>query len=212
MKYKIIATGSTGNAVIIGGKILIDCGVTFKRLKAVCDDIELVLLTHIHLDHFKPNTIKKLSEERPTLKFVCCDWLEQNLLDCGIDKKNIDVLQIGKWYKYAEVNICPVKLYHNVPNCGYRLFFGKEKVFYATDTCTLAGISARNYDLYMVEANYNLEELIERINKKTLIGKYAYEKNVPRNHLSIPECNEFLQRNAGENSECVYLHQHIDRT
>ena len=33
MNYKIISSCSTGNAVIIRDVILIDCGVTFKRLE-----------------------------------------------------------------------------------------------------------------------------------------------------------------------------------
>ena len=33
MNYKIIASCSSGNAVIIRDSILIDCGVTFKKLQ-----------------------------------------------------------------------------------------------------------------------------------------------------------------------------------
>lgn len=48
MEYEIIATGSTGNAVVVDKHILIDVGVPFKTLKNVYKDIKLVLLTHIH--------------------------------------------------------------------------------------------------------------------------------------------------------------------
>ena len=96
MTYNIISTGSQGNAVAINDVILIDCGVSFKALAAVCKGIKLVLLTHSHNDHFKVSTIKKLAFERPTLRFACCDWLINNLVECGVDKKNIDVLEIGK--------------------------------------------------------------------------------------------------------------------
>ena len=52
--YNIISTGSQGNAVVIEHKILIDCGVSFKALAAEYRTLKLVLLTHIHSDHFHP--------------------------------------------------------------------------------------------------------------------------------------------------------------
>ena len=52
INYEIISTGSKGNAVVLDNRILIDCGVTFKKLMAVYRDIDIVLLTHIHSDHF----------------------------------------------------------------------------------------------------------------------------------------------------------------
>lgn len=206
--YNIISTGSKGNAVVIGGTILIDCGVPFSALKSVYRDIKIVLLTHIHVDHFKHSTIRLLANARPTLRFACGKHLVNDLLESGVNPVNIDVLQIGKKYDYGAFAVVPVKLYHNVENIGYRLFLGQEKVFYATDTSTLAGITAKNYDLYMVEANYELEKLIEALNEKSKNGEYAYEMNVLRNHLSKADCDEWLSMNKGKNSRYVYLHQH----
>lgn len=206
--YNIISTGSKGNAVVIGGTILVDCGVPFSALKSVYRDIKIVLLTHIHVDHFRHSTIRMLAHKRPTLRFACGKHLVNDLLKSGVNSLNIDVLEIGKKYDYGEFKLVPVKLYHNVPNVGYRLFIGQEKVFYATDTSTLAGITAKNYDLYMVEANYEPEKLIEAINEKAQRGEYAYEMNVLRNHLSKPDCDEWISNNKGKKSKWVYLHQH----
>lgn len=207
--YNIISTGSKGNAVVIGGIILVDCGVPFSALSGVYRDIKIVLLTHIHVDHFKHQTIRKLAEERPTLRFACCKWLVNDLIMSGVNPANIDVLNIGEKYDYGLFKTIPVKLYHNVPNCGYRLYFGDKKVFYATDTSSLAGITAKNYDLYMVEANYELEKLINSANEKAKKGEYAYECEVLRNHLSKADCDEFINANRGPHSKYVYLHQHL---
>ena len=89
MNYNIISTGSQGNAVVLNDIILIDCGVTFKALKSVYKDIKLVLLTHIHIDHFNKTTIRTLAKERPTLRFACCKWLVADLLECDVPKSNI---------------------------------------------------------------------------------------------------------------------------
>lgn len=73
--FNIISTGSKGNAVIINSGIMIDCGVPFKALKNHYRLLKLVLLTHIHSDHFNRATIKKLAFERPSLRFGVPEWL-----------------------------------------------------------------------------------------------------------------------------------------
>lgn len=211
MNYKIISSCSTGNATVIRDIILIDCGVTFKRLEKYYKNLKLVLLTHIHSDHFKKETIKKLAQERPTLRFACCEWLLNPLLECGVLRKNIDVLQIGTKYDYKLFKIVPIKLYHDVPQCGYRVLFDNYKVIYMTDTKTVEGISAKNYDLYLIEGNYENEELEERIRKKQEEQQYCYEYRARHTHLSKGQASDFLLQNMGKNSEYVFMHEHVER-
>ena len=212
MKYNIMCTGSIGNAVVINNNIIIDCGVSFAKFKGFYKSVQLVLLTHIHTDHFNKTTIKKLAEERPTLRFGCCEWLVDDLIKCGVNKKNIDVYEIGKKYNYSNnMSISPVLLYHDVPQCGYRVFIGNEKLIYCTDTNSVEGISAKNYNYYLIEANYKEEEIKERIKTKEVLGQYCYEKDVILNHLSKEKCDKFLYDNMGNNSKYEYMHIHIDR-
>lgn len=96
--YNIIATGSKGNAVVIEHEILIDCGVPFKALAAEWKTLKLVLLTHIHCDHFQPSTLRLLASNRPTLRFACCDWLCKPLVDAGVPISQIDVLTPGTMF------------------------------------------------------------------------------------------------------------------
>ena len=121
------------------------------------------------------------------------------------------MLEIGKKYDYGAFQISPIKLYHDVENCGYRLYFDNERVLYATDTATLDGISAVGYDWYFIEANYTEEDLRERIAKKEADGGYIYEYSVPKRHLSKEQCDSFFEKNATEDSKLVYLHQHEGR-
>ena len=206
MNYKIINSGSDGNCTIIESKIAIDMGVSFKKLSPYFKDLKLVLLTHIHCDHFNKATIKKLAKERPTLRFGCCEWLVQDLIDCGIDKRNIDVYKIGIKYNYTQFKIVPLKLYHDVPQCGYRIFIDDYKIIYATDTKTLDGITAPNYDYYFIEANYdNDEELHNRA-----INNY-YESRVKNTHLSKEYASNWILENMGANSVYEFMHQHKER-
>lgn len=210
IKYNIVSTGSQGNAVIINESILIDCGVPFKSLKPFYKDLKLVLLTHIHFDHFKKSTIKALARDRPTLRFGCGRWLVDSLVGCGVSKQQIDVLDFDKMYGYGICNIIPIPLVHNVPNCGYKIHFPDGKMIYATDTNNLNGITAKNYDLYMIEANYEDEIIEEKIRRKKEDGEYAYEMGVLKNHLSKAKCDDFIYRNAGSSSRYVYMHCHKD--
>lgn len=208
--YHIISTGSKGNAVVINDYILVDCGVPFKAIKPFAHKLKLVLLTHIHSDHFRPSTLRILSRERPTLRFGCGCWLVADLLAAGVPAGNIDVLEPGVMYGYGICNIIPVSLVHNVPNCGYKIHFREGKVFYATDTNNLNGISARHYDLYMVEANYEDDVILQKIADKKAVGEYAYEVQAMQNHLSKAKCDDFVYRNIGHGGEYVYLHCHMD--
>lgn len=212
MDYNIISTGSHGNAVVLNDYILIDCGVSFKALKAVYKDLRIVLLTHEHNDHVKKATIKRLAAERPTLRFACCEWLVPILIDCSVSERNIDVLEIGKMYDYKAFKVSPIKLFHDVPNCGYRLYFEDKKVIYATDTEHLEGITAKDYDLYMIEANYTEEDLQRRIEAKKETGEYSYEQNCALRHLSHEQASEFLLTNMGEHSDYVFLHGHVEKS
>ena len=208
--YHIISTGSKGNAVVINDCILVDCGVPFKAIKPFAHKLKLVLLTHIHSDHFRPSTLRILSRERPTLRYGCGCWLAADLLAAGVPAGNIDILEPGVRYGYGICNIIPVSLVHNVPNCGYKIHFREGKVFYATDTNNLNGISARHYDLYMVEANYEDDVILQKIADKKAAGEYAYEVHAMQNHLSKAKCDDFVYRNIGHGGEYVYLHCHVD--
>lgn len=212
MNYNIISTGSKGNAVVLNDRLLIDCGVNYKQLSPYVSGLQLVLLTHIHGDHFYPSTIKKLAKMRPTLRFGCCDWLLKDLISCGVQKWRIDVFTPELLNTYSEdLKITAVELTHNVPNCGYKIFIGGEKIFYATDTNNLNGITAPDYDLYLIEANYEDEEIQERIRKKEENGQYAYECEVLKNHLSKQKCDDFIVRNAGNKSQFIYMHGHAGK-
>lgn len=209
--YNILSTGSKGNAVIVHDFILIDCGVPYKLLEPHVPGLKLVLLTHIHSDHFRPSTLRRLAQERPTLRFACGIWLASDLASAGVPISNIDILTPDVMYGYGSVNVIPVSLVHNVPNCGYKLHFRDGKVFYATDTNNLNGIFARNYDLYMVEANYEDEVIMQKIAEKQAAGEYAYEVQAMHNHLSKAKCDDFIYKNIGPQGTYVYLHCHEDK-
>lgn len=208
MKYDIVSSGSHGNAVVIEDSILIDCGVSYKSLKMFVPKLKLVLLTHVHADHFRKNTIRRLAHERPTLRWGCCSWLAEELLALGVSRFKIDVYETGKLFCYSNAKVECFGLKHSAANCGYKLYIGGKKLLYATDTNEI-NTQARNFDLYLIEANYEAHEIQKRIEQKTIAGEdFIYEYNVLKDHLSLDAAMGFLAENAGAKSEYVLMHQH----
>lgn len=204
MNYKIINSGSDGNAVIINEEILIDCGVNFKKIENDYKKLKLVLLTHIHYDHFKMDTIRKLLNLRPTLRFGCCEWLKEELLNCGVEEKNIDVYELNKKYTYINLGIIePIPLIHDVPQCGYKIIMNNQKLIYATDTKSIDHIEAKNFDVYLIEGNYESDsELQSRAENP------EYYTRVKNTHLSKEQATKWLLKNMGDNSVYEFMHQH----
>lgn len=211
IEYNVVKTGSSGNFCIIEKCIAIDIGVPYKTVEPFIDDLKLILLTHRHSDHFKGSTVRRVALEKPRLRFGCCPWMVKPLIDAGVRKSQIDVLNPDMLYNYGVVSVIPFEVPHDVPNCGYKLHFPKGKVFYVTDCGNLNGIVARGYDLYLCEANYEDEELQARMDAKKAEGIYAYEQRAMKYHLSKKQADDFIYRYAGPQSEYVYLHCHREK-
>ncbi len=213
MEYEVLATGSKGNAVVINGAVLIDCGVPYKKLEPYVKKLKLVLLTHVHGDHFKPSTVRRLHQERPTVRFGCCEWMVGPLLEAGVDKWVIDVYEPQQLYNYDTFDLIPIPLVHDVPNCAYEVCgVGIGSLFYATDTGTLDGIVAQGYDYYFVESNHTKADIEARTKEKLDCGEFAYEMRAAATHLSYEQAMDWLYRNMGPNSQYVLLHGHEERT
>ena len=177
MTCDVIATGSKGNAVLLNGKYLFDCGIPYGRMKSKLWDLRAVFLTHIHQDHFNRATIRNIHRLRPAVRFVC----GRNLLvplcgECRVDPENVILAEPGKpislHYGPEYVDIQCFDLIHNVENVGWavKLTGGDEPgtALYATDTQYIP-ISAPGLDLYMVEKNYHMDELAARKERKQTI-------------------------------------------
>lgn len=226
MNYKIIASGSKGNALAICEgclTLLIDCGVPFKSIQGIKPDF--ILLTHEHGDHLKIRTIKKVMQNYPLCRFVIAPFLYQKLRDEGVPARRIVVCDAGDSAELkkgnTEVKASTFALVHDVPNVGWKLSLGTKQassdkssdavtMMYATDTSEINHIEMPGLDYYFIEANYVESELEERIQAKVEAGEYSYEIRVRESHLSKEQTDKWLANNAGENSKFVYMHQHVE--
>lgn len=208
MRCNVIATGSTGNAVLLNDFVLVDCGVPFRKIEPYYRDIKLVILTHIHSDHFNIGCIKLLHTMRPAVRFICPPWMGEALLRIGISPRQVDVVYPSTIIDYGRVSASWESIPHDVDNCAWAIDIDGETAFYATDCGSLDGINAHSCDLYLVEANYVTDELKERQAAKISAGEFAYEARVEATHLSKEQAEKWVYEQAGPNSKVIYLHQH----
>jgi len=212
MEYEILGTGSSGNCVILDN-IMLDCGLPYKQVKQYLKDIKLIFISHKHSDHLNKSTIKKIAYNHPTIKFLVAFYLVDLLLELGVEKKNILTIDLEKWYNIGIANVKFEPLFHDVPNVALKVQKGDEKVIYIVDTNSVEHIEAKDYNLYMIEANYiDEEELENRIKKDYEDGlTYSHYERVQKTHLSQLKAYNWLQKNMSKESEFVFLHAHKDK-
>lgn len=203
--YKIISTGSGGNSIVIFNNILVDVGIPFSKIKDIQNQLQLITWSHKHKDHFNKATVKKLIFNRPGIRIAVCEHEVERARECGT--KNIDIIEHGKWYDYGMFQISTFKTYHDVPSNGWRIKNDKYKLFIATDTSHLIGISAPNYTHYLCEANYDEETVYDIIQQHESRGEFSHQRGSINSHLSFQQCNDFYYKNKGEHSQLIRLHQ-----
>lgn len=193
---KIISSGSKANAVLYDNKILIDIGTPYSKLKEYLPDVKLILLTHKHKDHINDITFRKILVEHEHIIFGVPEHLAIKFEQLGISKDRYHVYKLFTAYNYQTYKIVPLKLYHDVPNVGYRIIRADGyKHIHITDTKTVEGIGASNYDSAAIECNYeevsanNLIELARR--EKTFTHVYGSLNS----HLSVQQTQKFIKDN-----------------
>ena len=48
MTYEIIGTGSKGNAIVVNDYLLLDCGLSYKKIEKYLDKIKIIFISHKH--------------------------------------------------------------------------------------------------------------------------------------------------------------------
>ena len=183
MKFTVLGSGSTGNAVLItAGKtrVLVDAGLSAKeiirRIAEVGEDIanlNAILITHEHSDH--------VGGLRVLLKSVCCPiflsgaTLEAYLFekravkpDEGLKrtdaiKGRVIEIESSKDFRIGEIDFEPFSIPHDAAdNFGFVARHGGIKIAALTDfgyITTLISQKMRGCEAIIVESNHNLAML-----------------------------------------------------
>lgn len=200
MEYKVLASGSKGNATIIktgNTTLLIDCGTTKKYLQSAFDelginliDLDAVLITHTHKDHV--SQIKMFVDANvPIYALGAIKDYDINFLD--------DINYIGDF----EIEV--LKTSHDTSfSCGFILKNKRTKLIYMTDT---GYISKRNIekmhngDYYILESNHDVEMLMAT-NRPTYVKQRIISD---KGHLCNEDSANYLEQMIGDDTKEVIL-------
>ena len=200
MDIKIIASGSSGNAYLIGDghtRLLLDAGIPFKRIQIGCgfrtSMIDSCLVTHRHGDHSA--AIPKLIERGIAVY--------SNADVAGL-YEGVQELTALREYTIGTVRILPFEAVHDVPCYGYQVTSTEtgEKLVYITDSAyvryTFTGLTH-----IMIEANYAQEIMIENVRDERVPLSLA--ARVMGTHMSIETLLDLLQANDMSKVRQIYL-------
>lgn len=115
-------------------------GLGFKRLMPpVCEatelDLDVLLISHEHNDHFDVDAIRDLVKEKTQVYTNCI--VAKEMEGMGFDMTRVHVMKKGQWEELEEFRILPVDCDHGelAPEAlGVILDFGFSKLYYAGDT------------------------------------------------------------------------------
>lgn len=208
MKFKVLASGSKGNASLLqcgSLNILIDIGINYKTLEyelstigLIPNDIDIILITHTHSDHIKglSTLIKKTRKKVYTNIKLAKDLVNY------IDREYIEI--VDENFNVNDVYIEMMPTSHDVISYGFLIEYDNKSVVYITDT---GYIHKKHYPkitnktIYIIETNHDVEMLMNGpypyYLKQRVVGDYG--------HLSNEAAADCLKKCIGNNTEYVFL-------
>ena len=171
-KFCSLYSGSSGNSLFIetqNTKLLIDAGVSSKKIETALNDINIdpstldgILVTHEHIDHVQGlGTLSK--------KFDLPVFVNQETLDAmpkqkdKISENNIKTFKISDKFDIGDLEIKPFSIPHDAANpCGFNIWKDNKKISIATDIGHMTNPILKSLEeslFIMLEANYDPEVL-----------------------------------------------------
>lgn len=205
LKFMSFSSGSCGNCYYLGtekGGIVIDAGVSLRRLKKALQENELdmnsfsaVLVTHDHLDHIRHlgSFCKRLNKPVYTTADIHRALARHTFTAPTIGPCR-KVLEEGMWNQVGDFKVRYFVVPHDATQTvGYaieaegRIFVIMTDVGRMTDEAVEI---ARQADTVVVESNYDIDMLMS--------GPYTYELKMRIiqgcGHLSNDECASAIRR------------------
>ena len=205
LRFMSVSSGSCGNCYYLGtekGGIVIDAGVSLRRLKKALQENELdmnsfsaVLVTHDHLDHIRHlgSFCKRLNKPVYTTADIHRALARHTFTAPTIGPCR-KVLEEGMWNQVGDFKVRYFVVPHDATQTvGYaieaegRIFVIMTDVGRMTDEAVEI---ARQADTVVVESNYDIDMLMS--------GPYTYELKMRIiqgcGHLSNDECASAIRR------------------
>ncbi len=172
LNFCSLYSGSSGNSLFVeteNTKILVDAGVSSKKIETALTDINIdpstidgILVTHEHTDHVQGlGTFSK--------KFDLPVFVNQETLDAmpkqrdKIENRNIKKFKVTDYFEIGDLKINPFSIPHDAANpCGFNISQGNKKLSIATDIGHMTNDILKNLEeslFILIESNYDPEVL-----------------------------------------------------
>lgn len=218
-KVEILGTGSTGNAVLIDDTIMIDCGLGVNKLLPYLQNVRHLFITHRHSDHLNISVLKNIAKKvsDSIIRFGlhvnsdCYDMIERKAPEIAemVETERLtshSVLELK--IDGVEYKIETYPLYHDVENQGFVITKNGKTLIHATDTSTMKDAPNRQFDVILVEGNYDESKLIEYLKSDDRDVRYRAARNL--RHLSIQAHENFVKSHSHPDTISLMLHESYD--
>ena len=205
LKFMSLSSGSCGNCYYLGTDsdgILIDAGVSLRRLKKVLQEYDLtfdsfsaILVTHDHLDHIRHlgSFCKRLSKPVYTTQTIH-GALSRHTFTAPTIGPCRRVLNEGEWNDVAGMKVRYFVVPHDATQTvGYVIEADGRRFVIMTDVGRMTDEAvefARKAETVVVESNYDMDMLMG--------GPYTHELKMRIvqgcGHLSNDECASAIRR------------------
>lgn len=200
MDIKVIASGSSGNAYLIGDghtRLLLDAGIPFKRIQIGCgfrtSSIDGCLVTHRHGDHAA--AIPKLLQRGITV------YSNADVAGFYPGVQSVDAL---REFRIGTFHVLPFTAEHDVPCYGYQVTSTEtgEKLVYITDSAYVR-YTFTELTHIMIEANYAEDIMLGNVRDDKI--PFPLAERVAQTHMSIDTLLELLRANDMTKVRQIYL-------
>ena len=207
MEFKILASGSKGNAYLLKEKetiLLLEAGISWqalqKKMGYKATEIDACFVTHRHGDHSK--YIEHLLDHAIDV-YVSSDVAQKYKIE---SHHRVHVYREKQPFEIGNFEIMPFKVPHDVPNYGF-LIRSKEtgdKAVFIIDAL---------YCPYqfkgLTHIFYGIDFQEEIISKRVKEGKISLDlsQRIVESHGSLEACIKFLKaQDLSKVKEIVFLH------
>lgn len=205
MNIKVLASGSSGNAYIVGDgttTLLLDAGIPLKAIQVGSDfkvrEIDGCFVTHAHQDHCKA--------ARDLARFGVDIYTSRGTIEaCRLSGHRIRPVKSMEELQVGTFKILPFDVEHDAPEpLGFLCTSTAtgEKLLYFTDTYYIK-YRFQGLTHIMAECNYSEEGI-----RRSVEAGYIPIDLVPRlvkSHMSLEHLVELLKANDLRNVRQIYL-------
>lgn len=202
MNITTIASSSEGCAYIVNltpykHKILIEVGVSVPKIfKAINRDMKNVIacfVSHEHGDHSK--YLPGLAKNYAVPIYCTRNTAEKYHIPFAVPIDNLDEVD---FYDPIRFKVRIIKLFHDVPNFGFLIYWQNKKLFYCTDTAKVP-YKITGLTHLMIECNFDYQAIGQSDR-----DQYVVLRTI-KTHLDFDSVVEFIRKHQ-ELEEIHLLH------